>query len=52
MISLRPSMKCKHLYLYFKSVNTNKMNSERGTRREPSLLPEDYCGSVSDEGCL
>ncbi|EJD02940.1 glutamate-cysteine ligase catalytic subunit [Fomitiporia mediterranea MF3/22] len=25
---------------------------ERGTRREPSLLPDDYCGGVADEGCL
>ena len=25
------------------------LSSERGIRREPSLLPDDYCGGVVDE---
>ncbi|KAI5123918.1 hypothetical protein M0805_006336 [Coniferiporia weirii] len=25
---------------------------ERGSRREPTLLPEDYCGGVTDQGCV
>ena len=28
------------------------LSSERGIRREPSLLPDDYCGGVVDEGCV
>ena len=45
-------MKCEWPWKKNRNRLTKNVCRERGTRREPTLLPKDYCGGVVNQGCI